>query len=272
MNNLFLALFKDTIKKEVRNKMLLFSIFTSTIIILLSFAVMKTFHEMVGNQEQTIPIDAGGMILSLMFMFLNFWSVMLSVFFGVNSLRSDFVSNINYQYLTFPIKRSLYIFSRLIGTWAIVFIFYLYTYGFATLLFSFAYKKFVFNISHLASIPIMGVFVFVWILISMLLSLYINKLGSFILITFIWLFISIANNAIGSLPLEKIFIQDSIFGYFNLLVYLVLPHLEVLSKAVSGILMNQPLELKWAFEIPHFVASTLGLTYLLNYLVRKKDF
>ncbi len=272
MNKLFLALVKDTIKKEMRNKMLIFSFFTSSIIIVLAFAVMKTFHEMVGAQDQAIPIDAGGMILSLMFVFLNFWSVMLSVLFGVNTLRSDFVSNINYQYLTFPIKRSLYVLSRLCGTWLIVFAFYLYTYGFSTILFSYAYKKFVFNVAHFTTIPIMAVFVFVWILLSMLVSLYINKLGSFILITFIWLFISISNNTIGHLPLNEIWFQKNVFAYFNLLIYLILPHLEILSKTVSSILMSQPLEVKWVFEGLHLVVTTTILIFALNFFVRKKDF
>lgn len=267
MNNQVKALYIDTLKKESRSKTLYFALAFSTISILIGYSIIKMFTQ---NNVELAGAN-GTMAVNLMMSFLNIWSLIITVFFGVNSIQSDFQEKIIYQYLSFPISRTTYFLVRLFGTWSIVFGFYLYSYLLTFLLFS-TVLKISFTSGHLISILLMGVYTFCYVIISFLASLFLEKLGSFISLIFLAAFISQANTSISYLSYKEYFtdfgVMKLVFSFFHLFF----PHLGTLSDVSGAILKGVHLELNYPLEIIHFVLSTMLLFYVAERIVRKKDF
>jgi predicted membrane protein len=76
----------QNIKKELRNKTLYFALIFSTISIFIGYSIAKLF---VQNGVTTNDMSSA-LGINLMFKYLNVWGVIISVFFGVGAVRSDF--------------------------------------------------------------------------------------------------------------------------------------------------------------------------------------
>ena len=112
------AMIKDTILKELRSKTLLFIFIATTLMIFLAHSLLKMF---ISSNESSALVINGANSLTIMFTMINAWSVIIAGIFGISSIRSDFKDKIIYQYLAFPISRTQYMFSRILGTWILVF-------------------------------------------------------------------------------------------------------------------------------------------------------
>lgn len=271
MKNQYTAMIMDTINKEIRSKMLLFIFIISTLIILLSHALVKIFFASVGADTAN-PGATGPMLLSIMFGFVNFWSVIISAIFGVSSIRSDFSQNIIYQYLAMPIKRSDYYFSRLIGTWLIVYTFYLYLYLASLILFSLATNSWIAHTGHLLSALMMGLFIFLCILISTLLSFYGNKLGAFILVAITWMIMTFSNGTYRELAFSEYFSKLNSLRFIGMIIHWLLPRLGNISEMANIFLFQRDMTMNLWIEIPHFFITSAFLLWLATYFIKKKDF
>lgn len=268
MNIQVKALFIDTFKKEIRNKTLLFALVFSTVSILIGYSLAKVFLQS-GAEVNSMTTS---IVITGMFAFLNFWAVIISVFFGVSAVRSDFQSNIIYQYLSFPISRTKYFLVRLVGTWAIVFGFYLYSYLLTILVFLSLNKAFAPTIKQLASIPIMGVYTFLYVLLTFLVSLFFNRLGAFITMIFVSAFITVSNSIFLPMTASDYFKDLSVFKIGAMLVHWLLPRLGVLSEMASSLLKEVKPEFNFPIEILHLAITSSILLVIANHLIKKKDF
>ena len=120
MFNYVIILSSDTLKKEFKSKTVVLLFFLTSALILMAGLMLKNSIE----SGLELNLLGGKNIITMMFSFLNFWGVAISIFFGVGALRSDFQSNIIHQYLAFPISRFQYLMGRLFGAWLLVMIFY----------------------------------------------------------------------------------------------------------------------------------------------------
>jgi ABC-type transport system involved in multi-copper enzyme maturation permease subunit len=266
------ALFLDTVRKEVRNKSLIFALIFSTLSILLVYSIMKVAFSKLGGSVSIGSNTGAPMIVSSMFSFLNFWAAIISVFFGVSAMRSDFQSNIIYQYLSFPISRTTYMVTRLLGTWFIVFSFYLYSYLLTIILFMSVDKSMAPTLGQLGSILLMAVYTLSYVGIAFIVSFNLNRLSSFLLMLSIWSLISITNGYFVGIPLNESFNDFNILKALGFPIYWLFPHLGNIQSLASSLLFATKSELNWYIEIPHFLVSMLGVAYLGKYLIQKKDF
>jgi hypothetical protein len=261
----------DTINKEIRSKMLMFIFIISTVIILLANSLIKLFYSSVVMDPTNVG-SSGPMLLSLMFSFVNFWSVLISIVFGVSAIRSDFSNNIIYQYLAMPIKRSDYFFSRLIGTWIIVYTFYLYAYLASLVLFSMATHSWVAHSGHLLSAVMMGIFIFLCILFSTLFSFFGNKMGALLLAGMSWLVLTVSDSAIRELTVSEYFSNLSLMRVMGLFVYWFLPRLGNISELATSFLFQKEFKMNLWVEMPHLLITTAFLLWLGQYFIKRKDF
>jgi ABC-type transport system involved in multi-copper enzyme maturation permease subunit len=262
----------DTINKEVRSKMLMFVFVISTLIILFSHSLVKMFFASTGGADANSPLNSGALLLSVMFGFLNFWSVIISAIFGVNSIRSDFSQNIIYQYLAMPIKRSDYYFSRLLGTWAIVYTFYLYAYLASLILFSLATHSWVAHWGHLLSAIFMGLFIFLCILLSTLFSFFGNRMGALLLVGLTWLLLTLSNSSFRDIPFKEYFNNFSLMRFLGMFIYWILPRLGNVSEIANAFLFKKELTLNLWVEIPHLLITSILLLWIGTRFIKKKDF
>lgn len=268
MNAQIKALFIDTVKKEARNKTLIFALVFSTASIFIGYSLVKFFMQ----SGVAVNDSTTSMAINVMMSFLNFWAMIISIFFGVSAVRSDFQDNIIYQYLSFPISRTMYFLVRLIGTWSMVFAFYLYSYLLTFILFSVLSKSFQPTLGQLESILIMGVYTFVYVVLAFLVSLFMDKLGAFISLIFISGIITVSNSNFSTLAFADYFKDFSVMKLVFFVIHWFMPHLGTLSEMANGVLKGLKMEFNFPLEIIHFIITTALLIFIANRLVKKKDF
>lgn len=262
------AMLKDTVLKELRSKTLIFIFIASTFMIILAHMVLKWFMK---NNDANIIIQ-GQDSLTFMFIIINFWSVIIAGIFGINTIRSDFKNNIIYQYLTFPISRTQYMWSRIIGSWLIVYGYYLYSYLLSAVLFSVATQTLALHWTHVISMLLMGLYVFMIIVLSIPFSLIAGKIGAFLLLLFSVFIIQVSNSSLRLEAVADYFKELSFFKIIGMLVYFFLPRINYVSEVSSAVMNKEPIKLNLGLEALHLVATTALIIYGINYFIKKKNF
>jgi ABC-type transport system involved in multi-copper enzyme maturation permease subunit len=270
MKKQILSLIKDTILKEARSKTLIFLFGATTLLILLANSLLKLYISEVPQTGQAV-LNASSS-LSIMFSIINFWSLIVSAIFGISSIRSDFQEKIIYQYLSFPISRTQYMFSRIFGTWLLVFGYYLYSYLLAAILFSFASKTIALHWTHLISMGLMGLYVLIVIFISFVYSMMADKIPAFLLLFATIIVISASSNSMRILEYSEYFKDLSIFKIFAILVYCLLPRVNYVAELASAVMFHEEIRLNLPLESLHFIMTSLVMMYFANRFIKKKDF
>lgn len=263
------AMVVDTVLKEIRSKTLIFIFIATNLMIFLAHSLLKMLIE---NKLGTPVVVDGSQSLSFMFRLINIWSVIIAGIFGINSIRSDFHNNIIYQYLSFPISRTQYMFSRILGTWVLVYGYYLYSYVLSTILFSIATHSFVLTWGHLLSMLLMGLYVFLIIFLSFIYSMMVGKIGAFLLLLTTLMAMSFSSNVFQTLSFSEYFKDLSIFKLIGLVVYCLLPRMNYVSEVASNILFKDEIKLNLGLESLHLIVTTAVLIFVANYLVKRKNF
>jgi ABC-type transport system involved in multi-copper enzyme maturation permease subunit len=264
------AMIKDTILKELRSKTLIFIFIATTIAIFLSHALLKLF---VNNGDPAANMMISGVSsLNVMFSMINAWSVMIAGIFGISSVRSDFKDKIIYQYLSFPISRTQYMFSRIIGSWILVYGYYLYAYLLSALLFSLATHSLALHWTHLISMMLMGIYVMLVIFISFLYSLMADKIAAFLLLLVTVMCISVSSSSMRVLAISEYLKDLSLFKVIGLIIYLCLPRLNYVSELASNVISSEEIKLNVGLETLHLVVTTALLVIIAIRFIKKKNF
>jgi ABC-type transport system involved in multi-copper enzyme maturation permease subunit len=260
---------KDTILKELRSKTLLFIFIATTLMIFMAHALLKMF---INSNDSTAAMISGANSLSIMFSMINAWSVIIAGIFGISSIRSDFKDNIIYQYLAFPISRTQYMFSRIFGTWILVFGYYLYSYILSAILFSLATHSLALHWGHLVSMLLMGLYVFLVIFISFLYSMVAGKIGAFLLLLATVATISVSTNFMRALAFADYLKELSLFKLIGLIVYFVFPRVNYVAELASNVLAKEEVKINLGLEAIHLVVTSSIFIFLADRLVKKKNF
>lgn len=264
------AMLKDTILKELRSKTLIFIFIATTLMIFLAHSLLKMFIN--NNDPASNIMISGTNSLTFMFSIINAWSVVIAGIFGISSIRSDFKDKIIYQYLAFPFSRTQYMFSRIIGTWMLVYSYYLYSYLLSALLFSMATQSLAMHWTHLISMLLMGLYVLLIIIISFLYSMFAGKIGSFLLLIATVIAISVSNSSMRMVVLADYMKEVSIFKFLGMIVYFCLPRLNYLTELASAVMTKEEIKMNIGLESLHFVLTTCLLLFLGDLLVKRKNF
>ncbi len=270
INAQYTALIKDTILKELRSKTLIFIFIATTLLILLGHSLLKMYMQ--SNPDSGVALISGSNSLSLMFSIINFWSLVIAGIFGISSVRSDFQEKIIYQYLTFPISRFQYMTCRILGSWFLVFTYYLYSYLLSALLFSLASKTIVLHWNHLLSIALMAIYTFLVIIISFIYSLFAEKIPSFLLLFATIAIISFSTNTMRVLEFGEYLKDLNFFKMIGLIVYLIFPRINYVSELASAVMFNEKIQLNLTLESLHLLLTSSFLIFFTNIVIKKKDF
>lgn len=264
------AMIKDTVLKEMRSKTLLFIFIATTLIILLAHSLLKLLLE--SSDANAAMMISGADSLSVMFSIINAWSVVVAGIFGISSIRSDFKNNIIYQYLAFPISRTQYMFSRIAGTWVLVYSYYLYSYLLSALLFSIATHSMALKGGHLISMMLMGLYVLLVILISFFYSMIVGKIASFIFLIVTVMTISISTSTMRLVEFADYAKALNVFRAIGLIVYFFLPRINYVTELASAVTGKEEIKFNIGLESLHLIATTALFVFIANWMVRKKNF
>lgn len=269
----YIALIKDTFYKELRSKTLIFIFLATTASIVLGHLILTAFNNDLNGAGGVNSIGLAGVnVLSINFRILNSISFIIATVFGVSVFRSDFENNIIYQYLSFPISRTEYFFSRIIGTWLLVMAYYAYAYLLSAILFSLAFKTFILTPMHFLSFFILGVYLLLVIFISIFFSLIMNKIGALFATFATCIAAAISYGVYSVLPLSETFSQMSFFKLTGLVVYYLFPRISFLDAISSALLLDGKLEINLWQQSVHLIVISGVYVYLANRLVKRKDF
>ncbi len=266
------ALIKDTFLKELRSKTLIFIFLATTASIVLGHLILSAFNSDLNGSGGANVALAGLNVLSINFRILNSISFIIAAVFGVSVFRSDFQNNIIYQYLTFPISRTEYFFSRIFGTWLLVMSYYAYAYLLSAILFSLAFKTFILSPMHVLSFIILGLYLLLVIFISIFFSLLMNKIGALFLTFATCIASAVSFGVYSTLPLNETLNDFSLFKLFGLVFYYLFPRISFLDSVSSALLLEGKLEvIAWQQGL-HLIIISAAYVYLANFLIKKKDF
>jgi ABC-type transport system involved in multi-copper enzyme maturation permease subunit len=264
------AMIKDTILKELRSKTLLFLFIATTLMILLAHSLLKMF---INSQDPgTNILVSASNSLNYMFSAMNFWSLVIAAIFGISAVRSDFREKIIHQYLALPISRTQYMFSRIAGAWLLVFGYYLYAYMLSTLLFSIATHSLALTWGHLASMVMMGLYIFLVVCISLFYSLFMGKIGSFILLMGTVFTISLSTHTFRELQFAEYFKNFSLFKLLGLLVYSFFPRINYVTEVANWFMFKEELKLNIPLESLHLLATSAFFLFLADRIIKRKNF
>ena len=266
----YMALMMDTILKELRSKTLIFVFLATTAAILIGHMVLNMVTSSMGG-DATLSIS-GIDILSINFRILNSINFILAAVFGISVIRSDFQNNIIYQYLSFPISRTEYFFSRILGSWLLVMGYYAYSYILSAILFSFTFKKIVFTSGHLLSFLVLGLYLLLVIFIAVFFSLLMNKIAA-LFATFVGcMAVAVSFGNFAKAPYSEYFTNLSFSKGMGLVIYYLFPRVSFLDSAASSLLSNTPLGMNLAEQIIHLIVLTTVYVLIAQYVIKKKDF
>jgi len=266
------ALIIDTFLKELRSKTLIFIFLATTASIVLGHLILSAFNQDLGGENGANIGLAGLNILSINFRILNSISFIIAAVFGVSVFRSDFQNNIIYQYLTFPVSRTEYFFSRIFGTWLLVMSYYAYAYLLSVVLFSLAFKSFILSPMHLLSFLILGIYLLLVIFIAIFFSLLMNKIGALFATFSTSIAAAISFGIYSPLPLNETFQHFSVMRLVGLIFYYFFPRISFLDSISSNLLIEGKLDFTIWPQIIHLLLISSVYVYLANLLIKRKDF
>lgn len=223
----FTALLLNTFQKEYRNKVLIFlSLLTILVLFLLNAGL-----DFVARQAQT-QADAADLVkfkLGYFYSIIGIWSGLLAGLLGVNCVRSDFEHRMIAQILSFPIRRHEYLIARILGSWALIVIYYLISIALALIYFSYQSKSFSFEWRILGSLSVSSLSMLVYVVLGALLSLFMPKLLAFLSLLLAGLFMNLSNWYYKYIAFGDTFKELNFFKGIGLFFHHALPRVGVVN-------------------------------------------
>ncbi len=254
----------NTILNEWRSKALIFLGIMTTLALMIAVVILTFVNE---NYIEGMNLDSVGLkALGVFFIFINFWSYLISIYFGVSSVKTDTEYSVLPQILSFPIDRSEYLVGRILGTLTIVMGYYLISLVFAIVAISIVIKSVVFSPLILVGFLVNIIPNFIVILLSFAFGPYIGKLQSFMVMIFMTLFISVSNGRFTNMAMDAMVAEEGIFSKIQLFVHTFFPHISIWGGLGNQIILEDVQEFNTMLEVPHLLITG----FLLYFLVYKR--
>ena len=263
-------LYWNTFQKEYRNKTLIFFIFITLIVIFAVNGILDFFGQFVA-EGMFANADLSNKKLIVLYSIVNTWNFFLASFIGMSCIRSDYEGGILDQILSFPIRRSEYLISRLFGSWTLVCAYYLFSILGAMAIFSFssggvsldANFIYAFGVNCFASLGAMVLAIFV--------SLFISKTKGLILLFIIFILFHSSGIYYSLNSFSDVLKNPGIMNIFGTLVYFLLPRIGVMGTISSKLLINEAIPYNLFYEFTHFTLTTFGLSAFLIWVFNRKE-
>jgi len=254
----------NTIQKEIRSKGLIFTFIFALGGLLLSYKLSTFFSVNFGNVAAADQVSTQSQ--KVLFWFIGVCSNLVAIILASSTVRSDISTRVLPQMLAFPISRFEYLLSRLTGTWILTIGFYILCliFGFGLLMSAGTVKLSAFSI--LVSIIVMGLELGAVVLFCAFISLYGNRLVSFIssvVLYFISLSFTTSLHKYDSVSIKKI---------INVIMYYGTPRLGEMSEISRGFIYgNSYTASQLAVVVFHFIATSVIWLYIMKMLFDRKE-
>lgn len=265
------AIVIDTILKELRSKALLFIVIIATLCVLLANLAIGQLLSFSQVQMPDMANSAAG-VLSITLKCLSVLGFFIATIFGINIIRSDYDNEIIYQYLSFPISRAGYFFSRVLGAWILVLAFYLYSYLLAMTAYSYTFQMLVFNMSYFYSFLFAALYLLIIIFIATFYSLFTNKIGALFLTIITYVTASGAYSQFHELKVSEMFSEVSVFKGIGLFFYWLFPRFSFLDQCASAMLFDENFPINSWTDSAQILLSSILVIIASIFILRKKDF
>ncbi len=265
-----MVLIINTFQKEYRNKMMIFFVILTIILI---FGINSILN-FAGQLPGIIPRGSlGDKKLFVFFYIINFWNVLLSTIIGINCVKSDIKSGVILQIFSLPIKRVEYLFARILGATGIVLSYYFLAFFLGLLIFTFSSAGSVsFDFKMLLGLLPTAVLILSSVTFSVLFSLYFSKIQSLFAVLMSMAFISHYNSIFSLTSASDYFKDLNVFSFFGLIFYFVFPRVGIFNDLAKNLILGNPLDYNLLIEIPHFIASYAFVGFLCCYALKRKEF
>jgi ABC-type transport system involved in multi-copper enzyme maturation permease subunit len=262
-------IFKNTVTKEWRSKTLLFLLGVNILMIFLAGAFLSFF-----NKEVLTDMSLDSLAqktVGIFFLIINFWSFLISAFFGVGVVRSDSEEGVMAQLLAFPLSRGEYLTGRVLGAWTIVMLYYLLSLIMAIVGVYMAIGSFAFSPGLFAGVLLNTIPNLIVLVIGILISLNLGKIQSFLVVMLVVFFVSISNGLYQGVELSTAFETMTPMRSIAFVIHWIAPHISYWGDNANELIMGNSFGEGALRETAHllFTGSLLGLvTYF--FLKRKE--
>lgn len=270
MDNKIKILIFNTLQKEYRNKTLIFFTILTVILIFGINALLNLIGQLPGlNLEGNINNKK---LLSF-FYIINLWNTLLSIIVGINCVKSDIKSGVILQILSLPLKRSYFLFTRILGSSAIVLAYYFLAFLMALIVFMFGSNEiFSFNFKMILGLIPTALLIISTITITVLLSLYLSKIQSLFAALGTIFFISHFNRFFSGLTLKESLNELTFFRLIGFVTHNLLPRIGVYDSISRDLILGNSIDYNLWIEIPHFVLTYSFLTWICHVALSRKEF
>jgi len=274
LSSCFKHIYINTIQKEIRNKSIWSLLILTSLVIIVLNALLNLLLQLAGEfQMAGAGMELGSLPLNLFYMLIDFFSTVIAIIIGVNSLKSDEENGVNVQLLSFPVRRWEYLVARVLGSWTIVVSYYVYSILLAALLFSISSREFMMGFQIFFGLINTSLIMLPTILIAIMFSFFLPKLFAFFFSLFFMGFVNYANMTFTQMTYEQFLDKISFMKILALPVHLFLPRTGTLSSATNSVLYNpeEPINAMYYGNLAHYVIAISILTAIVAWFLKRKD-
>ncbi len=266
-NRAFFLLTWNTVQKELRSKSFYMVIAITIGMLVIGYSIMQAFREQI-QLEGGPQMLGNGQLFWIYYAFINAWSVFLALLFGLGCVRSDISSNVIGQLLAFPINRTWYLVSRVLGSWLLVGFYQLLSFVLTAVLFFDAIKEIPITAMLLAPIisllptlaaVVLGLFVSLWVAKTpgMILTGIASMGGSWARSTFT--------------DVENPFANLSFLKVIGLVLWIIIPRFAAPHSIVQKFAGIADTQIAWG-DLSQFTLATAFIFIIANVVFKRRGF
>lgn len=264
----------NTFQKEWRSRSLLVLIILTLIFLVISTALLDFVVNNFLAESQMM--GAGKSSFAIFLMLIGIWSTFVSALIGSGIVRDDLDYQVLPQILSLPLSRASYLLARFVGTWILLFIYFLATYALAATLFQMVSKEGVWHLGVLLASLTYAIKTLPILLFSCLFSLFLPKLFSFVFTLLLMGVAGFMNSAFMNLSYSEYLESPSLYRYFAVAVDAIFPRVGYWSNLTDVLLSDGVAGMKTIgtsllIQVAHFVVIMALWSWITHYFFKKKE-
>jgi len=249
------ALYFNTFHKEYRNRAIIFLAVITVVVILTANALLSYLREEVLAQMSVETVGQNSLLA--FYYVIGSWSSFIAIYIGIGSIKSDIDSGALIQLLSFPISRTQYFLTRILGSFSIVILYYLLSLVLAMILFSLATHNVVFSWGVLGALLFSSLDIFFVILLSAFIAIRFGTLKTFVAVIFMLMIMSYSSMNWANQEWQQLYKNFGIIDSLTFFIYWLLPRLKSISDFSTSMLIGKDFPTNWWGDLIHYFGTTL---------------
>lgn len=268
------TLILNTFQKEWRSRSLLILIILTVVFLIISTALLDFVVNNFLAENQVL--GAGKTSFSLFLILISIWSTFVAALIGAGIVRDDLDYQVLPQLLSLPMSRAQYLGSRFLGTWLLLFLYFVATYALAATLFQIVSKESVWHVGILLASLTYAIKTLPILLFSCLFSFFLPKIFSFVCTLILMFIVGFMNSAFMEQTYNTYLQSGGLYRYIAVTADLIFPRVGywanitdvLLSDGISGLaaLSFSPL-----MQLGHFVLVMALWSWIAHAIFKRKE-